>query len=181
LGVVYKTTAAHASNQNPFVENKHGKLQVAAIAMLYIAGAPRYFWEHAIGYANYVQNRSVHKALGYSSPIGIWEGKENNNHFEYTRVFGCKAFAYNTKADKLSKVNCREGVFLDIGEIAKSFQIYDLARKVIFSSVHVTFNEGEFPLRDKALWKNHFFTENGKTAEMPLFPSTTPIVNYISP
>ena len=102
-GIKYITTAPYASNQNPFVERKNRTVQESALAMLAQGGCPRFFWEQAVSYAVYLQNRTAHKGLKWKSPISRFEGSDNNAHFRYARTFGCEAWAYNTKAQKLSQ------------------------------------------------------------------------------
>jgi hypothetical protein len=132
---------------------------------------PALLWEQAVAYAVYLQNRTAHKGLKWKSPISRFEGSENNSHFRYARTFGCDAWAYNTKAQKLSQDKARRGVFLGMDEHRKAYLVYDPEKRVIFSTIHVKFNEGSFPMKKESLWNNPLFNPAGYEPKKPLFPS----------
>jgi hypothetical protein len=172
LGIQYVTTAAKASNQNPFVERKNRSVQEAALAMLF-TGVPRFFWEQAVDYAIYLQNRMVHRRLNWQTPIQRWDGHVNNSHGRYTRVFGCKAWVYNFATDKMNnKSKARVGVFLGVAKKRKGYLFYGADSKKILCSVHAEFDEGNFPLKNKALWDNPLFggEDVGSEEVFPSFP-----------
>ena len=166
-GIKFLMTAPSASDQNPFVERKIGVVKNSALAMMHNAGLPPRFWEQAVRHAVYLQNRMVHKNLQWATPIGQWDGHDNRNHFRYARIFGCQAWAFNTKAKKISRDKGLECIYLGLDPDKKSYLLYDLRHKKMVSTVHVVFDEGSFPMKSFETWENDpFLKEKGSG---PLF------------
>lgn len=68
--------------------------------------------------------------------------------YKHLRIFGCLAFAHNLdhKGDKFSSRSHR-CVFLDYPYGKKGWRLYDLERKVVFTSRDVVFREKIFPFQ----------------------------------
>ena len=166
LGVQYRVTGPSASTQNPFVERKHRTVQEAALALLHQAGLPRMFWEQAVAFAVYVQNRFPIPDANFSTPIEVWDKHSNKDHFRYCRVFGCRAWVFEVGAPKFSQKRAIPCVYLGLHTKKKAYMCYDPESRKILVSIHVTFNEGVFPLK-KSFGENPLEEED--SSEPPLF------------
>ena len=63
--------------------------------MLHDQGLPLFLWAEACNTAVYLQNMSLHHALGHVTPEEAFSGKKPDvGHF---RIFGCIAYSYVPK------------------------------------------------------------------------------------
>jgi hypothetical protein len=51
-----------------------------------------YVWEEALRTANYISNRTPHRALHIITPLELYTGQKSNN--SHLKVYGCKSYAH---------------------------------------------------------------------------------------
>ena len=184
-GVEKSTTSPYNPNQNAKVERKNRTLEEASNAMLFNAGLPPSFWDYAVEYAVYIQNRVPHKSLGMKSPIDVFEGKEVDPEvrLRYVRTFGCEAFVFIPK-DQRRKMEKRakRAIFLGIDTVAKGWRFYGVESQKVFVARDVIFNESVYPWKIQGMFSNPLFMEKGQSQEpaahqmvgeyVPLFPNS---------
>ena len=79
--------------------------------MLHDQGLPLFLWAEACNIAVYLQNMTLHRALGHVTPEEDFSGKKPDvGHF---RIFGCIAYSYVPK-EKRTKLEptVEKGVFV---------------------------------------------------------------------
>lgn len=91
--------------------------------MLHDQGLPLFLWAEACNTAVYLQNRSLHRALGYMTPEEAFSGKKPN--IGHLHIFGCITYSYIPK-EKRTKLEptAEKGIFVGYSETSKAFQIY---------------------------------------------------------
>lgn len=168
-GILFQMTSANASNQNPFIERKNRSVEEAAEALIHQSGVPRFFWEQAVEYAVYILNRTAHKGLAWGTPMERYDGHKGNSHHNYLRVFGCTGWAFESVHTKLTGRKATKGVFLGVSSRKKGYLFYNPVTQKMFTSVHVIFNEGEFPMRKESLWNNPLFGKDENSSKSLFF------------
>ncbi|KAM0863375.1 hypothetical protein ACQ4PT_044625 [Festuca glaucescens] len=108
--------------------------------MLKAKSVPSKFWGEAAATAVFVLNRSLTRSLDGKTPFEAWYGRKPSVHF--LRVFGCKAYAKETKPG-LKKLNDRSRPMVMIGyeEGSKAYRLYDPEKKCLHVSRDVIFDE----------------------------------------
>ncbi|CAI7867847.1 unnamed protein product [Closterium sp. NIES-53] len=112
-------------------------MEVACTSMVH-AAAPHFLKPFAVRYAAHQLNLWPCVSLPETSPTLMWTGKVGDAlRF---RVWGARAFVFDTTADKLSPraIPC---VFLGFVPDAPGWQFYDPASRRVFASQDVTFDE----------------------------------------
>ena len=90
-GIDLQHLVAYTPQQNGIAERKNRTLKEMTNCMLQHKSLDQVFWAEAMCCANYIQNRSPHKALDGTTPFEEWCGRKPSvNHF---KVFGCTAWA----------------------------------------------------------------------------------------
>jgi hypothetical protein len=179
-GIQLKASAPYLSgSHNPYVERKHRAIKEVAHAMRVQAGLPMEFWQEAVRYAVYLQNRTPHKALGWRTPFEVLTGKKPTN--KYVKTFGCAVYAYDPKAKKNS-IKGEKGIYLGPDPNVSGHRIYSLKRKTVIVRADCTFNETSFPWRRVVTRKKSgvldpnnqmFFVPLSKIAGLPDLPVHT--------
>ena len=81
----------YTPQQNGVAERKNRSLKEMATCMMESKNLPPKFWDRAINYASYIQNRVLHKQIYEITPFEVWSGnKLDVTHF---RIFGSKSWA----------------------------------------------------------------------------------------
>jgi hypothetical protein len=98
------------------------------------------FWAEAMCCANYIQNRSLHKALDGTTPFEAWCGRKPSvKHF---KVFGCTAWArippQKRKALEPQRKIC---IFVGYPDHLKAYKLMDPETHEIFYERSVHFEE----------------------------------------
>ena len=83
--------------QNGVVERKNRTLQEIARIMLCENNLPKHFWAEAVNTACYILNRVLLRPILNKTPYELWFG--NIPRISYFKVFGCKCFILNIKAN----------------------------------------------------------------------------------
>jgi hypothetical protein len=144
-GIQIRASAPYLSgSHNPYVERKHRAIKEVAHAMRVQAGLPMEFWQEAVRYAVYLQNRTPHKALGWKTPYEILTGKKPSN--KYVKTFGCAVYAHDPKAKK-NGVKGEKGIYLGPDPNISGNRVYSLKRKTIIVRADCTFDETSYPAR----------------------------------
>jgi transposase InsO family protein len=111
-GIDQQTTAPYNPQFNGSAECLNRVISQKSTAMLLAANLSEEFWTLAVEAANYVRNRSPHKAtLGNQPPYALFRGcKPNISHL---RIFGCACYPVLDLASRSKfKSNVVKGVFV---------------------------------------------------------------------
>ena len=95
----------------------------------------------------YVLNRILCRKLLNKTSYELWKDKKPN--VSYFRAFGCKYFVLNNNRDNLGKLDAKadKGIFIGYSVHTKAYRVYNKRTLVVEKSVHVTFDEHNFPSR----------------------------------
>ena len=98
------------------------------------------FWAEAMCCANYIQNRSPHKALDGITPFQAWCGRKPSvNHF---KVFGCTAWArIPPQKRKALEPQSKVCIFVGYPDHLKAYKLMDPETHDIFYERSVHFEE----------------------------------------
>ena len=134
-------TTPATPQHNPFAERVNLTLMDPVRVMLEQSGLSSKYWEYALDHTAYIKNRITSSALN-CTPYEALTGKKPT--LKYVRVFGCAAFVLNP--DPKSKVHAKAlpGIFLGCDDNGV-YMIELLKERKLINSVHVTFDEDEFP------------------------------------
>lgn len=139
-GVQHELTVPKNPEQNGVAERMNRTLVENTRSMLSNANLPHSFWAEALSTATYLRNRSPTKTVSGMTPYEAWTGEKPQ--MQGLRIFGCQAFAHIPK-DERKKLDSksRRAVFMGYGETTKGYRLYDQAKKKVFFSRDVIFNE----------------------------------------
>lgn len=113
--------------------------------MLSSSGLSKAFWGELVCTAAHLINRSPSSALGFKTPHELWYGAPSM--YRYLKAVGCLAYAH-IKQDKLEPraVKC---VLIGYPIGVKGYKLWSLDDQKFIVSRDVTFDESQFPLKDK--------------------------------
>lgn len=134
----------HTPQQNGRVECKHRHILNVARALRFQATLPIEFWGECVLNAAYLINQTPSQVLKGKTPFEILYDKPPS--FKHLRVFGCLAYAHNLdhKGDKFES-RSRRCAFVGYPYGKKGWRLYDLDKKIFFTSRDVVFCESTFP------------------------------------
>ena len=90
-GIDLQHSVPYTPQQNGAAKRKNKTLKEMTTCMPLHKSLDQVFWAEAMNCANYILNRSPHKALDGATPFEAWTGRKPSvKHF---RVFGCPAWA----------------------------------------------------------------------------------------
>eukprot|EP00253_Pinus_taeda_P012573 PITA_12573 len=126
--------------QNGVAERKNISIGGAAKAMLHDQGLPLFLWAEAYNTAVYLQNRSLHHALGHMTPEETFSGKKPD--IGHLHFLGCITYSYIPK-EKRTKLEptTKKGIFVGYSETSKAFRIYIPAQRKVVVRRDVKFEE----------------------------------------
>jgi hypothetical protein len=146
-GTILWCRAPHTPQQNAIAERSMGVLHTGALANLMQSGLTPPFWEDAVLYQNYVDNRTPTKFLKGDSPhLAVWQIQPD---FKYLRPFGCLAFVFipGEFRQKFEKAAV-PGIFLGYSLHHSAYKVYVWSRRKDVTSRNVKFFENVFPYRE---------------------------------
>ncbi|CAI7855751.1 unnamed protein product, partial [Closterium sp. NIES-54] len=171
-GISQTFTLPASPQQNGIAEHRIGMVMDVARTSMIHAAAPHFLWLFAVHYAAHQINLQPCVSLPETTLTLRWTGKVGDA-FVF-RVWGSRAFARDTSADKLSScaVPC---VFLGFPPDAPGWQFYHPTTRRVLSSQDVTFNESVsyyrlFPYRTASLPPPPLFLAPGAPLVDPLPP-----------
>jgi transposase InsO family protein len=111
-GIGRQTTAPYNPQSNGSAECLNRVLWQKSTAMLLAANLSEGFWSHDVEAANYVRNRSPHKATpGNNPPYAMFRGSKPS--IAHLRIFGCACYPVLDLASRSKfKSNVVKGVFM---------------------------------------------------------------------
>jgi len=144
-GIEHHLTMPGSPQQNGKAERFNRTILDKALAMLHTAGLSEGFWEHAVGAAVHVYNRTPTRAVNWRTPHETW----NAGHIpdvSYFRIFGCKAYMH-VPADKRRKLDSKSiaTTFIGYEPGSKGYRLWDKNTRSVHLSRDVTFDESSFP------------------------------------
>eukprot|EP00253_Pinus_taeda_P029250 PITA_29250 len=139
-GIRREFTVPYNPQQNGVAERKNRSIVGVAKAMLHDQGLPLFLWAEACNTAVYLQNMSLHCALGHMTPEEAFSGKKLD--ISHLRIFGCITYSYIPK-EKRTKLEstAEKGIFVGYSETSKAFQIYIPAQRKVVVRRDVKFEE----------------------------------------
>ncbi|CAI7770219.1 unnamed protein product, partial [Closterium sp. NIES-54] len=137
-GIHQTFTLPASPQQNGIAERRIGMVMDIAHTSMIHAAAPHFLWPFAVQYAAHQINLQPRGSLPETTPTLRWRGKVGNA--SAFRVWGSRAFARDTSADKLSScaVPC---VFLGLPPDTPGWQFYHPSSRRVLSSQDVMFDE----------------------------------------
>jgi len=106
------------------------------------AGMPNVFWAEAVNTAVFLENLIPTRALPKgTTPFGRWFSRKPN--LKNLRTFGCLAYAWNPDTTARRKFDDRaiKTVLIGYGATGSHYKLFDMARKRIFISRDIWFDE----------------------------------------
>ncbi|KAI0524563.1 hypothetical protein KFK09_003940 [Dendrobium nobile] len=143
-GIAQQFCCPHTPEQNGLVERKHSHLLDITITLLLAASLPHLFWADALLTANYLINSLPSKAIHLKIPFQqLFHSLPSYNHL---CVFGCQCFPHllHHAPHKLSPRSTK-CTFIGYSPSHKGYRCYDPLTHKIHISLHVIFNEHNFP------------------------------------
>ncbi|UYV77486.1 hypothetical protein LAZ67_15001230 [Cordylochernes scorpioides] len=138
LSICHQTSTPYCPQQNGVAERKNRSLVEMAKTMLNESGLDFKYWGEAILTANYLQNRLPTRKLT-KTPYELWNSiTPNLNHL---RIFGSKAYVYNTRRINKFEQNALEGIFVGYSQRSKAYRILFPQTNKITISRNVVFIE----------------------------------------
>ena len=111
-----------------------------ANCMIHARGLGPQFWSKAINCANYVQNRTPHKAIQGVTLEEVWSGQKPS--VGHLRVFGCNAWAYIPKEKRREMdMQSKPCIFVGYPEDVKGYRLLDSDTHELLISRSVRFDE----------------------------------------
>lgn len=149
-GIRRELIVPYNPQQNGVAERKNRSIIRAAKAMLHDQGLPLFLWVEACNTAVYLQNRSLHRALGHMTLEEAFSGK--NPDIGHLRIFGCITYSYIPK-EKRTKLEptTEKGIFVGYSETSKAFRIYIPAQRRVVVRRDVKFEENRAFRRSREL------------------------------
>lgn len=143
-GIIHETLCVHTPQQNGRAERKHRHILNIARALRFQAHLPIEYWGECVLASGHIINRTPSALLDNKTPFEKLYGYAPS--YKHLRVIGCLAYAHNLdhKGDKFTS-RSRRCVLLGYPYGKKGWKLYDLDRKVVFSSRDVVFREKVFP------------------------------------
>jgi hypothetical protein len=146
-GIQRKVNAPYTPQQNGRAERISGVLKEMMLCALHGAGMAEYWWEHALGYANWVRNRLPTKGLGDKdiTPHEAWTGRKAC--LGPAKPFGCMAQYWtppqgdkggSAGRKKLDPV-ARWGVFIGFVEGSTPLHLWDPKKDETLTNRDVVF------------------------------------------
>jgi hypothetical protein len=131
-GVEHQLTIPGTPQQNGVAERYNRTLQERGRCMMFEAGLPPKFWEHAFAYACWCGNRLPTSAnKGDVTPFTALFGREPN--LSMARVFGCQAYVLTDPTKRSGKLDKRAllAIFVGIPSRTKAWEFYIPSTKTI--------------------------------------------------
>ena len=149
-GIRREFTVPYNPQQNGVAERKNRSIIGAAKAMLHDQGLPLFLWAEACNTAVYLQNRSLHRALGHMTPEEAFSRKKPD--IGHLHIFGCITYSYIPK-EKRTKLEptAEKGIFVGYSETSKAFRIYIPAQRRVVVRRDVKFEEDRAFRRSREL------------------------------
>ena len=156
FGIEISFSTTQNPNQNAHAERKIQTIVMMCRTMLKHAQVHPRFWEYAVQYSVYIQNRIPHRSLRGRTPISFWRTARikanqplSDVDTRLVKVFGCTAYAHipNNRRDSKLSERATPGVFLGMDSQIRGYLIYVTDTKKTIVSKDVTFHENQFPMR----------------------------------
>ncbi|CAI7904059.1 unnamed protein product [Closterium sp. NIES-54] len=137
-GILQSFTLPDSPQQNVIDERRIGLVMEVARTSMIHAAAPHFLWPFAVRYAAHQLNLWPSVSLPETSPTLRWTGKVGDALV--FRVWGSRAFARDTSADKLS-ARAIPYIFLSFVLDVPGWQFYHPTSRRVFPSQDATFDE----------------------------------------
>ncbi|RVX10885.1 Retrovirus-related Pol polyprotein from transposon RE1 [Vitis vinifera] len=164
-GIFHRFSCLYNSAQNWRVERKHRHVVETGLALLAHASLPMELWQYAFQTATFLINRMPSKVLQNNSPYFTLFQKVPD--YKSLRVFGCLCYPfihpYNSHKLQYRSV---QSLFLGYSLHNKGFLCLDFLTGRVYITLHVVFDEGQFPLA-----KTHSLSPTKDTSTDTLTPA----------
>nr|KAJ0219318.1 hypothetical protein LSAT_V11C300121810 [Lactuca sativa] len=139
-GISQNFFAVRTRQQNGISKRRNRTLIKAGRTMVFEAALPLSFWAKAVNTSCYTHNWSIIVKHHGKTAYELLKGRKP--YISYFHVFGCVCYILNQK-DQHSKFEAKanEGVFLGYSSVSKAFRVFNISRKTIEETTHVTFEE----------------------------------------
>nr|GEU89172.1 retrovirus-related Pol polyprotein from transposon TNT 1-94 [Tanacetum cinerariifolium] len=134
----HQTSVARTPQRNGVVERRNRTLVEADRTMLIFFKALLFLWAEAIITACYTQNRSLLHLRYNKTPYELMQNKKP----DFLHIFGSLCYPTNDNED-LGKFDVKADIEIFVGyaPAKKAFIIYNKRTRIIFETIHVTFDE----------------------------------------
>jgi hypothetical protein len=190
-GVEHECTSPHSSHQNGIAERTNRFICELSIALIIDAGVPLYLWPYAVAYVVYISNRMPNKALNLHSTAYV----AIHGHIpdvSRLRTFGCTAYMHLPDNEQSTfGPRAVKGIFVGVVENSLAYLIYVPAKRRVYMSGHVTFNEDLSSRRELTIQEQEDFdrmmnemdqdANETSTIVNPLIDIDTPTITHSTP
>nr|GEV52164.1 retrovirus-related Pol polyprotein from transposon TNT 1-94 [Tanacetum cinerariifolium] len=145
-GISQNFSSPYTPKQNDVAKRKNKTLIKAVRTMLNSSVLSKHFRTKAVRKACYTQNISIILKIHNKTPYELF--RERIPDISYFYMFGCHVFIHNHKFH-LGKFDAKadDGYFLGYSFVLKAFKIYNMRRKQIKETYHVTFDKSMDTIR----------------------------------
>lgn len=182
-GILHTSSGPYGPQQQGISERANRTYLEMCITMLEDSGLGKRFWAEAIDTAVYLGNR-IPDENGQSPYHKLFK---KHPRIDHVRVFGCQAYVQIPKRfrSKLDKRAWR-GIFLGYDKSNwRCYRVFDPESNVVRISVHVSFNEDEFPgrseTREPIAIEEFFRSEESQAPQQHGEEGVIPEVDYQGP
>ena len=143
-GISRQHTVKATPQQNPVAERLNRTLAEGVTAMLNQANLPVGYWAQAVLYLTHILNVTPSSALSETTSYEVW--KKRKPDLKMYRVFGCRAFVNILKKERTALAShTQKCIFLGFEDGYKGWKVYDPAKRTVFTSRDIIFDEKSFP------------------------------------
>ena len=174
IGIRQRTSAPYTQAQNGIAERHWRTIMESALAMLISARLPKSYWGAAVLHANFIRNRTPHRALRGKTPFHKLYKKKFED-YNQLKTFGCRAFVHiPEQLRKKWDPKSQSGIYVGNSESSKTFLVMLPTKRKVVESFHVDFDEKTMPSEETDVLSPVPRAENLDFLSIPLIEKLLP-------